>query len=115
MQRICRFVGWTLAFAIFVLSVVPPSGRPTTGVSHNLEHLLIFLAMGLAFALGYRDRLPAVAAGLLLFCGAIEVVQIWVPGRHARLSDFLVDASAAGLGVVAAVAAKWILPRRSER
>jgi len=115
MQRICRFVGWILAFAILVLSVVPPSGRPTTGVSHNMEHLLIFLAMGLAFAVGYRDRLPAVAGGLLLFCGVIEVVQIWVPGRHARLSDFLVDVAAAGLGVAAAVAAKWIWPRRSEQ
>jgi VanZ family protein len=113
MQRICRFVGWILAVAIFVLSVVPPSGRPTTGVPHNMEHLLIFLAMGLAFAVGYRNRLPAVAGGLVLFCGAIEVVQIWVPGRHARLSDFLVDVAATGLGVAAVVAATWILPRRS--
>jgi VanZ family protein len=28
-----------------------------------------------------------------------EVAQNWVPGRHARMSDFLVDAAALCLGV----------------
>ena len=83
-----------------------------TGASHNMEHLAIYLATGLAFAMGYRDRLPAVAGGLLLFCGLIEVVQLWVPGRHARLSDFLVDAAAAGLGVAVAAAVTRIWPWR---
>ena len=114
MQAVCKAAGWILAVAIFVLSVVLPSGRPTTGVPHNLEHLLIFLAMGLAFALGYRDRLLAVTGGLALFCGAIEAAQFWVPGRHARLSDFLVDLAASALGVAIVFAAKWILPRRIE-
>jgi len=32
------------------------------------------------------------AIGLALFAGAIEVAELLVPGRHARLSDFVVDA-----------------------
>ena len=30
--------------------------------------------------------------GLVIFAGAIEIAQVLIPGRHARLSDFLVDA-----------------------
>ena len=31
--------------------------------------------------------------------GAIEIAQLWVPGRHARLIDFLVDTTAACIGI----------------
>jgi VanZ family protein len=103
-----------LALAIVVLSVVPASDRPTTGIPHNMEHLAIYLATGFVIAIGYRDRLPVVTAGLVLFCGLIEFMQLWVPGRHARLSDFLVDVVGTWIGVAALVAAKWILPRRLE-
>ena len=112
MQRICRAVGWILALTIVVLSVVPPTHRPTTGASHNFEHLSIYFAMGLAFAIGYRDRLLLVAGGVLLFSGLIEIVQLFVPGRHARLNDFLIDAGAACIGAAAVAAGKRILPRQ---
>jgi VanZ family protein len=36
---------------------------------------------------------------LVIFAGAIEFAQIFAPGRHARISDFLVDAFAACIGV----------------
>jgi VanZ family protein len=35
----------------------------------------------------------------VLFAGAIEFAQMFAPGRHARISDFLVDALAAYLGL----------------
>jgi VanZ family protein len=38
----------------------------------------------------------------VFFCGAIEIVQLLVPGRHSRLSDFIVDALGAVTGVAAA-------------
>jgi VanZ family protein len=34
--------------------------------------------------------------------GALELAQLWVPGRHARLEDFIVDALTACAGFVAA-------------
>src|SRR5262249_58812415 len=60
----------------------------------------IFLATGMAFGFGYPDRfrLPTIIAQPT-FAAAIEVAQIWAPGRHARMSDFLVDAAASCLGV----------------
>jgi len=41
------------------------------------------------------------AIGLALFAGAIEVAELLVPGRHARLSDFVVNALAACIGLAA--------------
>jgi VanZ family protein len=36
---------------------------------------------------------------LLAFTAAIEIAQIYVSGRHARLSDFLVDVAALYVGL----------------
>jgi VanZ family protein len=99
MQRISQVAAWLLALAIVVLSLGPPSTRPVTGAPHNVEHLLMFLATGVAFGLGYPRRFRLLAMALPIFAAAIEVAQILVPGRHARLSDFLVDATALCLGV----------------
>src|SRR5262245_13213198 len=99
MQRIFQAAAWLLAFAIVVMSLGPTSVRPSTGVGHDLEHLSMFLAIGVAFSLGYPYRLWSPAITLVTFAAAIELAQNWVPGRHARMSDFLVDAAASGLGV----------------
>jgi VanZ family protein len=108
LQKICRASAWLLALAIVVLSLVPPSYRPITEASHNLEHLAIFLATGFAFGVAYPDKPFALAIGLVIFCGAIELAQQWVPGRHARLRDFIVDAAAVCVGLgVASVATRF--------
>ena len=99
MRRVFQIAAWLLVFAITILSLVPPPYRPVTAASHNLEHLAIFLAAGAAFAAGYPDRPWVLTIGLVTFCGAIEIAQLWIPGRHARLIDFLVDAAAACIGV----------------
>jgi VanZ family protein len=95
-----RIAAWLLAAAIVVLSLVPPSMRPETAAPHDLEHFAIFAATGLAFGLGYTQRYFGVAAALVIFTGAVELAQIVVPGRHARFSDFVVDAAAVLVGLV---------------
>jgi VanZ family protein len=94
MQRIFQAAAWLLAAIIVVLSLSPPSVRPTTGAAHGLEHFLIFLATGLAFGFGCSRRAGLLTIALPSFAAAIEVAQNWVPGRHARMSAFLVDAAA---------------------
>jgi energy-converting hydrogenase Eha subunit A len=89
-----RVAGWLLITAITVLSLVPPGLRPETPVPHDFEHAAIFAAAGFAFGVGYYLQLKSVAAGLLVFTAAIELAQMVVPGRHARLEDFIVDAMA---------------------
>jgi VanZ family protein len=102
MLKVVRISAWLLAAAIVVLSLVPPSLRPETDLPHDLEHFAIFAATGLAFGLGYGRRYLAVAVALVIFTGAIEIAQIVVPDRHARLGDFIVDALAVCIGLAAA-------------
>jgi VanZ family protein len=100
MLKAGRISAWLLAAAIVVLSLVPPDLRPVTNAPHALEHFVIFAATGLAFGIGYGPRYP-IAIALVIFAGAIEVAQLFVSGRHARLSDFIVDAFAACIGFLA--------------
>jgi len=104
-----RTAAWLLALAIVVLSLVPPTLRPETGVPHHGEHFAIFAAMGAAFALAYRIRSELLAVLLTIFTGTIEITQTLVPGRHARLSDFIVDTLAACIGLLAARSARHAL------
>jgi hypothetical protein len=43
--------------------------------------------------------------------GAIEILQFWAPGPHARLSDFVVDALAGCAGLAVAAALDWVVSR----
>ena len=101
-QKTARLVGWFLVLVIIVLSLVPPWLRPETGMPHDLEHFIIFFATGLAFGFGYGRRPIVVMIALVVFAGAIELAQRLVSGRHARLSDFVVDALALCIGVAMA-------------
>jgi VanZ family protein len=68
-------------------------------VPHFIEHFVIFMLLGLTFALGYSMPYLLQLIPLVLFAAAIEIAQLWAPGRHARLSDFVVDALAVGIGL----------------
>ncbi len=109
MLKAGRISAWLLAAAIVVLSLVPPDLRPLTNAPHALEHFVIFAATGLAFGIGYGPRYP-IAIALVIFAGTIEVAQLFVSGRHARLSDFIVDAFAACIGFLAS----YVVTRKLE-
>lgn len=99
-SKIARIAAWCIAASIAVLSVVPPTLRPETGAPNQLEHFLIYFAAGFAFGLGYKFARTLLAILSVMFCGCIEVLQLFVPGRHARLSDFIVDALAMCVGLI---------------
>ena len=84
---------------IAVLSLVPVQDRPVTSLPHLVEHISIFLVTGMAFGVGYPQRRLFQFVTLVAFAAAIELAQLLVPGRHARLSDFLIDALGVSLGL----------------
>jgi VanZ family protein len=104
-SKTARIGAWGLATATVILSLVPPSLRPETGVPHSVEHFTIYAATGFAFGLGYKYRRDLLAMLLVIFLGSIEIAQLFVPGRHARLGDFIIDAVAAciGLGIASLI------------
>src|SRR5262249_51982396 len=99
-----RIMAWVLLIIIVLLTLAPPAFRPSTRVPHTLEHAGIFLLAGIAFGLGYEAQRKLLAIGAIAFGAALELLQTMVPGRHARLGDFLIDATAGLVGVLVGAA-----------
>jgi VanZ family protein len=98
--KLLRAVAWIVIGTITVVSLVSSSVRPGTALPHEFEHLLIFGVLGLVFGLGYRFGHLYQMIGMVVFAGAIELAQYSVGDRHARMSDFIVDATSACIGVI---------------
>ena len=99
LRRICQIAALLVFLANTIFSLVPPSYRPVTILPHSFEHFVAFFLLGLAFGLGYAKRYLLTLLFLTAYASIIELAQIFVPGRHARISDFLTDAIAATFGV----------------
>jgi len=118
-RLVARVVGWLLLAVIVFLTLSPASYRPVTKFGHNLEHFLIHLVLGITFGIGYARRWWLLALGLVGLTAAVEFAQFFVPGRHARLKDLVIDAGAVCLGVAIVwgmdVAASLLRPRQSSK
>jgi hypothetical protein len=113
-RRLFQLAGWACVIAIAALSLIAPSLRPVTILPHDLEHAAIFAITGLAIGLGYPNRIQLHMSALIVFAAVIELAQLYAPGRHARVIDFVVDALAACAGVALAAAAGWMSTRTAE-
>jgi VanZ family protein len=102
MTIVLRLIAWGLAAAVTFATLGPPRLRPHLDLGQNGEHALAFVLVGLAFGFAYRRHRFLTAIQAVAMSGAIELLQLWAPGRHARLSDFVVDALAACAGLAAA-------------
>src|SRR5262245_39673785 len=100
MNLILRTIAWILAAAVAFATLGPPTYRPHSDLSQNGEHALAFVLVGLAFGLAYGRNRWATATLSVVLIGVLEIMQLWIPGRHARLEDFVVDAMAACAGLV---------------
>lgn len=105
-QKPLRLISWGIAIAILTLSLVPADLRPETGAPRLLEHSFIYVAFGVAFGLGYSRKQGLLVIFFLTFVAVVEAAQLFVPSRHARVSDFLVDAVGAYIGLLAALLAE---------
>jgi VanZ family protein len=111
MTIILRVFAWLLAAAVTFANLGPPRYRPHSDLGQNGEHALAFVLVGLAFAVAYPKHRPLTAALSVVLIGVIELLQMGVPGRHARLGDFVVDALACLAGLALGSILDWL--RRS--
>jgi VanZ family protein len=93
-----RLFAWVLAAAITFATLGPPQYRPHSNFGQDGEHAFAFVLIGLAFGLAYPRQKLLTATMSIIMIGALEVLQLWAPGRHARIEDFAVDALAACVG-----------------
>ncbi|MEA2941359.1 MAG: hypothetical protein QOD09_1888 [Bradyrhizobium sp.] len=111
MNLILRIVAWLLTAAVTFATLGPPQYRPHSPLGQDAEHALAFVLVGLAFGLAYPRRRALTAGIAVVLIGVLELLQHWMPGRHARLEDFIVDALAAGAGIAMAAVLDWTVQR----
>lgn len=109
MSILIRSFAWLLAAAVTFATLGPPGLRPHSDLGQDGEHALAFILVGLAFGLAYPRRRLLGAGAAVVLIGVLELMQLWAPGRHARLEDFLVDALTACLGFALAAIIDWVM------
>lgn len=91
-----------LSLAFIAYATLSPIGlRPHVG-GPGFEHLAAFAVTGLLFGLAYPRALVPVIVLVLCSACILEVLQLFVPGRHARVSDLVVKLAGGGIGIIAA-------------
>ncbi|MHC2282065.1 VanZ family protein [Bradyrhizobium diazoefficiens] len=100
-----RLVAWLLAAAVTFVTLGPEDVRPHPVLGQQGDHALAFLLVGILFSLAYPQRRWTVSAIAVALIGLLEIMQLWVPGRHARFADFVVDALSACAGFALSAAA----------
>ena len=112
--NIVRTLAWLGIAAIVILSVVPAEERPVSGIGQGFEHFTAFALVAGTFAVGYRFTLSRLTLLAMLFCGGIELLQIPLPTRHARVSDFIIDFIGASFAIgLVAVGDKFLMRWRT--
>jgi VanZ family protein len=111
MTILLRLFAWSLAAAVAFATLGPPGLRPHSNLGQDGEHALAFVLLGLAFGLAYTSNRWLTAVLAVGLTGGLELLQLWMPGRHARLEDFIVDALAACVGLAIAAAFGWTVKR----
>jgi VanZ family protein len=100
---------WSGMLALMALSVVPAAERPVTGLPNDFEHVLAYGAVGICAGLGFKTTSPIKFAAAIAFAGAVELVQIPLSTRHARLEDFVVDAVGACVGIIVGTMVRMVV------
>ncbi len=110
-----RIGSWSIVAGVLILSLLPARLMPPLGTG-LAEHLLAYLALATAAALGYGRRLGylpllAVAAGL---AALLESGQLLLPQRTFSMLDFLAGTVGAVLGVSVAHVIRRAVGHRPE-
>lgn len=108
--RLCRLASICGILAILILSWMPASARPETGVNNLIEHCFAYAVTAFVTALAFVPprTIRAVLAGMILLAGIAEFGQNFAPGRDPKMIDSL----AGTLGASGAVAAFAAVRRR---
>jgi VanZ family protein len=84
-----RIIAWACVMGLAVASWTPGQEMVRTGFD-KLEHTTAYLMAGIAVLAAYPQKPPWLIAVLLgVYAGLLELGQMYIPGRHAALLDWL--------------------------
>jgi len=108
-----KAAGAACVIAIIVFSLIPQAERVSTGLPGKYEHFLAYSVTGLILGLAIPGKKGPILAGgfLIALACLLEVLQLWSPGRHPRVSDAIVGAVS---GILGAAIAAWLRRNASE-
>jgi VanZ family protein len=109
MTKPFKAAAWICLLSLVVLTVIPGDERPVSGFQHDWEHFIAFCPAGFLLGLGYANRFRWLYPVAIAFTLALELSQIPLTDRHARVDDFIVDAVAACLGLAVAQAFRTMI------
>jgi VanZ family protein len=106
-KNIVGILAWMLLAVIVYSTLAPFDMRPRLGTSVNLERFGAFALLAALFALHYPRRMVLVVLCVTAAAIGIELLQLSLADRHARMSDIVVKVA----GGVSGVAVAWLVER----
>ena len=101
-----RPAAWGCVILLAVLSLLPAEEMVRTGLDGHIEHATAYA--GTAFLIGWNYPTwgwKPIATALVMYAGALELLQNLSPGRHPAVLDWL--ASSAGVLMVMNPVLRW--------
>ncbi|WP_449642109.1 hypothetical protein [Pseudomonas sp.] len=98
-QKLLRFITWVLVAAIVVATLGPVGIRPRTSMPVDVERILAYLGVGMAFTMAYPRRIWWAVAFVIFGAIGLEWLQNLRPDRHGRETDALVKIAGAAIGL----------------
>lgn len=92
-----RIAGCVGVAAIVAVSLVPVEWRPSAGLAKELEHGIAYFIVATVLTIAGLARWPHILV-MVALAAALELGQLFVPGRHSSLTDFLGSAGGALVG-----------------
>jgi VanZ family protein len=102
LNHLFRCFGLLAVVLLGLLSLVPGTTRPHTGLPGQGEHYMAYLLTGLVLCLGFtvpKQRM-GIALMLCIFAGLMEILQNLVPGRTPQMIDFVASSLGALSGIL---------------
>ena len=89
-----KTIAWVCIIGLAVASWTPGQEMIRTGYNTRLEHAVAYLIAGIATIIAYpRKPIWLIVAGLCAYAGILELGQMYVPGRHAAVLDWIASSS----------------------
>ncbi len=87
---------------------MPAEHITRTGAPGFAEHFLAYFIASICVAIGFVNQFSKIriSLGLVVFAGAMELAQNFIPSRDPNILDFLSGA----IGVVSGIALVYLMP-----
>ena len=96
-----RVLAWLLLAGLIFVTLSPINLRPISPLPVQVERAMALAVIGFVFAIAYPRQILHVALLVAAATITIELLQLFAPSRHGRVTDVTVKLAGAGIGLLA--------------